>query len=1819
MLKKIISILLVISMVFGSIPGFDIGTQADNIKQEMKITIEGKTDTLYNDKITVTDAVYTPLDCLEIAIGADNISGGESSNGFFITGILGEKNHENHGWSYYVKSKDGEIVQPMVSVDKFDGLTNLEGELVNEELVFYMTSYSGANILTKIPEVTVEKDGANFTIKVVNYKVGKEPIKDVDIKVGNESTYKTNEDGEVSFSLKKAGVYDVLVSKDRDYPMIVRQHLTIVSDGDNSQELENIIEELKNSYKEKTDLNAIEVMAYNSLMNKESDYKRSFKLNDSKNAAAYAENIMGYLATGQDPSYYVDALIASQTEEGYFRIGEEDQDSVTGLADVITALDMAKGQYNIEKAVLDLVNRAKNGHYEDITTTAYALRALLKYMDIDGVEELASSCIDYLKQEQLETGGYDYYGMGNSPYSTGPVIQTLVLANEDLSSEYWINNNRTLVDSLLSCKIDGKGFELAEGMGSGYDDPTATQLGFVALADYYTGISMYERFTVENQDEDKDYSQIIDGTIDGLRSYYTSMTERLDSKWQTHPAFYKPLEALALNITSTDIEKDIEDIADKVSINENEGILPYAMNIIGLISSGQNPNKYVELLKEAQQSDGSFKVGRIEQTEWAVIALDMAEAEYDVEEAVKHIMAKNQNQKSVDILANALTALSFHKDISGVEDFIDSKLVEINSRQQASGGFMDAMDAENSLTLSYVISALVANGIDPLTDEDWIKDGNTVLDELMKYKKLNYFIYNDSYGDYMYKDECTAQAFIALADLKSKNSSYKNVQKSISYTGKIREGLEKTREYLTTTSQRKNNSLESVDVFYTWMEALAINHTSNELNSDYIDMQKKLGIDEKDNVLALSENIMGLIASGEILDNLEKDYIGQLIALQDVDGEFKEQGKESNVYKQSYGIMALDMAHAEYNTHNAISALINMSDGKSFGSVEETAWALIALSKHTDTDGVSDVIDDAVGYLKENQSDSGGFDSGYGDTPQYTGLVIQALIANGIDPLSNEWTKDGYGLVDSLLNNQLEDGTFRFCEMFGDNVDIPSTERAFAALADLYRGKSMYHSIETELDASDRLGNSIKDVKEYIRNKAQYNYLQSMALNILGIGSEELSTKLELREDEADRTYIVWDDPTEMHAKNIMGIIAIGQDPRDYKGKDYVSILEESQKENGQFNIEGEDENNISDQAYAIIALKMADGRYDEDKAIHMLMTKYEDADRLSIYDISQTIIALSFYKDRNEIKEKLDTYIEDLKSCQTDTGGFGYNPSSTDEVSEYTSFAIQAIVAADRNPLKEEFKKDGKTVLDALLKFKRDNHFITTEKQSSYKEYTEQATGIALAALIDLENGESIYHSLATESEEEPEDNKESIEKIIEDLRGYYLEKEEFTFRESMGYRYTSQNLNEDISIIESKYKANKNPDSASAYVGNIIGLISAGKNPKDYNGINYVKVLANSQNEQGKFIIGDYDDYPTTVAFSILALDMANGKYNIDKAIDALISYQIEDGGFGGVDETGMCLLALANHRNKSGVEEAINDGISFLKEVQLNTGGFEAWDNENPYSISSVIQGLIAVGEDPLSEEWIKNGNTMLDALLSFKVDDHFENKSQWGTEVNSASEQAFIALADLYRGKSMFKEIALNDSRPSKIEIQNPSASTINENSNLKLNATVYDEDNKLLTGYSLLWESSNKELAQVDQGGLVTAKKEGKVIITVKVKEYEDINAKIELTIVPEEIEITRVGNHEIRKGTEGRVEIRIKNNSQENKTATFIIALYDKDTNEMINYAYVNNTLESGESKNMGAGFLIPENGDYIIKGLVWDNIENQNIILVNPLVIDVE
>lgn len=457
-------------------------------------------------------------------------------------------------------------------------------------------------------------------------------------------------------------------------------------------------------------------------------------------------------------------------------------------------------------------------------------------------------------------------------------------------------------------------------------------------------------------------------------------------------------------------------------------------------------------------------------------------------------------------------------------------------------------------------------------------------------------------------------------------------------------------------------------------------------------------------------------------------------------------------------------------------------------------------------------------------------------------------------------------------------------------------------------------------------------------------------------------------------------------------------------------------------------------------------------------------------------------------------------------------------------------------------------------------------------------------------------------------EENKTlTTKQIIEALRKHYINKSDYTFRQAIGYNFTSDNLENDLLEIAYRFKTNENPKTASDYVGNIIGLISAGKNPYTYNK-NYVKALVDAQGSNGKFIIGAYDDYPTVVAFSMLALDMANAEYNRDKAIEALLSYQDStSGSFGGADETGMVLTALAKYKNRTNVQSSIDKGLNYLQTTQdVNTGGIIAWGEENPYSASVVLQGLIAVGENPLSQKWTKNGKTIVDSLMKYYKDGHFENAS--GID-EMLTEQAFIALSDVYRGKSMFNEIKLNENQVTKIAIQIPNIPKIMEGDFIKLFITGYAANNDIAPVGKILWSSSDTNIATVDENGNVIAMKAGEATITAKIDGKDIINT-VKLTISAKEFNTEYIGDDIVSNGNTFEANLKVKNLTEEKKKVALIVALYEKSTNKMLRFEIKELELSSKEEQDLFTEINIPVNGKYYIRIFLWDSLENQDVLM---------
>ncbi len=185
----------------------------------------------------------------------------------------------------------------------------------------------------------------------------------------------------------------------------------------------------------------------------------------------------------------------------------------------------------------------------------------------------------------------------------------------------------------------------------------------------------------------------------------------------------------------------------------------------------------------------------------------------------------------------------------------------------------------------------------------------------------------------------------------------------------------------------------------------------------------------------------------------------------------------------------------------------------------------------------------------------------------------------------------------------------------------------------------------------------------------------------------------------------------------------------------------------------------------------------------------------------------------------------------------------------------------------------------------------------------------------------------------------------------------------------------------------------------------------------------------------------------------------YTRDDIIIEILRQQLSSGGFAlsgktaDPDITAMAIQALAPYYNsektytytqkESGrelsqnVHTVIEEALSCLSLLQLDTGDFESWGTQNVESTDQVLVALCCLGIDPLTDNrFIKNGNTLLDGILRYHMPDggfihsftyDSDNPTSLPDQSNTmAGEQTLYAMAALWRQQNGMR--TLYDFRP-----------------------------------------------------------------------------------------------------------------------------------------------------------------------------------------------
>ena len=200
------------------------------------------------------------------------------------------------------------------------------------------------------------------------------------------------------------------------------------------------------------------------------------------------------------------------------------------------------------------------------------------------------------------------------------------------------------------------------------------------------------------------------------------------------------------------------------------------------------------------------------------------------------------------------------------------------------------------------------------------------------------------------------------------------------------------------------------------------------------------------------------------------------------------------------------------------------------------------------------------------------------------------------------------------------------------------------------------------------------------------------------------------------------------------------------------------------------------------------------------------------------------------------------------------------------------------------------------------------------------------------------------------------------------------------------------------------------------ILALTAIGKDPGDVAGFDLLAPLADFDQTVFQGFNG--------AIYALLALDSGNYEIPVNQTLntqatrDLYVSYilsaQLENGGwsFTGsdpeADMTAMALQALAKYRDRQDVAEAVEKGVEILSQLQNDRGGFTSFDSEACETIAQVMVALVELGIEPEDPRFVKNGSTLMDALLRFRGEDGgFSHLVDEEADL-LATEQAFYAL-------------------------------------------------------------------------------------------------------------------------------------------------------------------------------------------------------------------
>lgn len=161
----------------------------------------------------------------------------------------------------------------------------------------------------------------------------------------------------------------------------------------------------------------------------------------------------------------------------------------------------------------------------------------------------------------------------------------------------------------------------------------------------------------------------------------------------------------------------------------------------------------------------------------------------------------------------------------------------------------------------------------------------------------------------------------------------------------------------------------------------------------------------------------------------------------------------------------------------------------------------------------------------------------------------------------------------------------------------------------------------------------------------------------------------------------------------------------------------------------------------------------------------------------------------------------------------------------------------------------------------------------------------------------------------------------------------------------------------------------------------------------------------------------------YGLILLDSGaytSSAFTRDEIIRKILTDRRPDGGWalsGTVsdpDVTSMALQSLAPYYQYTDVKSAADQALNLLSRKQLDNGDYSSWGTRNAESTAQVLCALSALKIDYRTDRrFIKNGHTLLDGLLLYRLGNGSFSHTIGGSSDNNASVQAFLSLLSIYR--------------------------------------------------------------------------------------------------------------------------------------------------------------------------------------------------------------